>query len=124
VAIVEEAALRRFPGDDALMREQIEHLISMSECPNITVQIMPLRAGIPTVPAATFTTPRFTEDVLSDVVYLQHLTSATYVDKASDVDSYRRLMDALALTCLSPPESVRFLKKKSWRRIPPSGGAR
>jgi Domain of unknown function (DUF5753) len=38
---------------------------------------------------------RFTERDLPDMVYLEQLTSALYLDKREDVDHYRVVMDRL-----------------------------
>jgi Domain of unknown function (DUF5753) len=42
-----------------------------------------------------FTILRFAERDLPDVVYLEQLTSALYLDKREDVDHYRVVMDRL-----------------------------
>ncbi len=44
-AIVDEAVLHRVVGGPQVMREQFEHLLAMSELPNVTFQIVPFTAG-------------------------------------------------------------------------------
>ena len=45
-AVIDTAVLRRRPAGTGIMRRQIEHLIRMSQRPNITIQIMPFEAGL------------------------------------------------------------------------------
>lgn len=56
-----------------------------------------------------FTILRFAEPGLSDVVYLEQLTSALYLDKPTDVDTYMRAMNNLCITAERPDDTVRYL---------------
>jgi hypothetical protein len=47
----------------------------------------------------------FAADDLPDVVYLEQLTSAMYLDKRSDVDRYTEALDKLSAKSASPDES-------------------
>jgi hypothetical protein len=44
-----------------------------------------------------------------DVVYLEQLTSAVYLDKREDVDHYMEVMNHLSAETLTPTQSARFL---------------
>ena len=44
-----------------------------------------------------FTILRFAEPDLADVVYIEQLTSALYLDKPVEVDSYLEVMEQLCL---------------------------
>lgn len=54
---------------------------------------------------------RFPVPDLPDVVYLEQLTSALYLDKPDEVDRYLAVMDRLSLVASPAPESVEFLEK-------------
>ncbi|WP_049575299.1 helix-turn-helix domain-containing protein [Streptomyces sp. SBT349] len=97
-AVVDEAALRRPLGGDAAMREQIRHLRELSERPNITVQIAPFRVGGLAAAGGPITILRFLEPDLPDIVYLEQLNSALYLDKRDDVEDYLAVMDSLCAT--------------------------
>ncbi|GHF79322.1 hypothetical protein FHX82_005752 [Amycolatopsis bartoniae] len=43
--VLSESALRRVQGDEAVMRQQIEFLLELSEHPHVTVQVVPFSAG-------------------------------------------------------------------------------
>jgi transcriptional regulator with XRE-family HTH domain len=96
-AVIDEAALRRPIGGKAVMREQVKHLIEMAEHPAVTLQVLPFGAGGHRALGGPFTILRFAEPDLRDVVYIEQLTSALYLDKATEVDSYLEVMEQLCL---------------------------
>src|SRR5687768_16931394 len=52
-AVIDESVLLRVLGSPAVMREQLEHLVTMTERTNVTVQIVPLdvtNASAPAIP--------------------------------------------------------------------------
>ncbi|MBW8486149.1 helix-turn-helix domain-containing protein [Actinomadura parmotrematis] len=110
-AVVDESVVRRPLGDARVMRRQLEHLVEMSELPNVTLQVVPFGAGGHAAAGGPFTILRFAEPGLSDVVFLEQLTSALYLDKPTDVDTYMRAMNNLCITAMRPDHTVAFLKE-------------
>jgi transcriptional regulator with XRE-family HTH domain len=108
-AVLDEAVVRRPLGGRDVMRRQLQHLIEMSELPNVTLQIVPFGAGGHAAAGGPFTILRFAEPGLSDVVYLEQLTSALYLDKPTDVDTYMRAMNNLCITAARPDDTGRLL---------------
>ncbi|MEU9023785.1 helix-turn-helix transcriptional regulator [Actinomadura sp. NPDC048394] len=108
-AVLDEAVVRRPVGGYDVMRRQVEHLIAMSELPNVTLQIVPFGAGGHAAAGGPFTILRFAEPDLSDIVYLEQLTSALYLDKPTDVDTYVRVMNELSIKALHPRTTRRLL---------------
>ena len=108
-AIVDEAALRRPIGGKEVMRAQLEQLILATEEPQVTLQVMPFRSGGHAAEAGAFTIMRFPEPDLPDVVYLEQLTSALYLDKRDDVEKYTEVMERLSVEAESPERSVHIL---------------
>jgi transcriptional regulator with XRE-family HTH domain len=96
-AVVDEAALRRPIGGRAVMRGQLRHLIEMADHPAVTLQVLPFGAGGHRALGGPFTILRFAEPDLRDVVYIEQLTSALYLDKPTEVDSYLEVMEQLCL---------------------------
>ncbi|MER5744241.1 helix-turn-helix domain-containing protein [Streptomyces sp. NPDC002225] len=94
-AVLDEAALRRPYGGREVMRGQLRHLIEMSERPNVTLQVMPFSFGGHAGESGSFTMLRFPESDLSDIVYLEQLTSALYLDKAEEVAQYEKAITRL-----------------------------
>jgi hypothetical protein len=44
-----------------------------------------------------------------DVVYIEQLTSALYLDKRDDVDHYLEVMNHLSTEALTPAQTVKFI---------------
>jgi transcriptional regulator with XRE-family HTH domain len=44
-ALIDEGALHRPVAPDAVMRDQLDHLIAVSNLPNVTIQVIPYAAG-------------------------------------------------------------------------------
>ncbi|MER8188493.1 helix-turn-helix transcriptional regulator [Kitasatospora sp. NPDC094015] len=108
-AVIDEAALRRPVGGPKVMRAQVQHLIDMSEHGNVVVQVMPFRFGAHAGESGAFSILRFPEQDLADVVYLEQLTSALYLDKRDDVDAYIQVMERLCVDSLTPGQTVDLL---------------
>lgn len=108
--VIDEAVLHRSLGGRAVMRAQIEHLLEMSKLPNVTIQVAPFDRGGHAAAGGPFTILRFTEPALPDIVYLEQLTSATYLDKREDLDNYTMVIDRLSVEALSATESIDFLR--------------
>jgi transcriptional regulator with XRE-family HTH domain len=102
-AVLDEAALRRGLAGTQLQREQIDRLIELNRLPNVALQIAPLRYGGHAAAGGPFTILRFREPDLPDIVYLEQLTSALYLDKRVDVDHYAMVMDRLCAQ-VEPPD--------------------
>ncbi len=111
-AVIDEHVLRRQPPDPRVARDQLAHLLELVELPNITVQVLPETAGPTPAEGGSFTMLRFPEPELPDVVYLEQLTGALYLDKRQDLLRYRALMDTLCAAYAHPPEQTSdFLQK-------------
>jgi transcriptional regulator with XRE-family HTH domain len=107
-AIIEETALRRPVGSTLVLRDQLRHLLDLSSRPNLTLQITPFGMGGHAAPSG-FTILRFREADLPDIVYLEHLTSALYLDKRSDVDRYLLAMERLSIISAKPGQTPGIL---------------
>ncbi|WP_105970989.1 helix-turn-helix domain-containing protein [Streptomyces geranii] len=108
--VLDEAALRRPYGDREVMRGQLQHLIEVSERPNVRLQIMPFGFGGHAGESGAFTILSFPESDLSDVIFLEQLTSALYLDKAEDVTQYEKAMKELQQDSPGPAESRDLLR--------------
>ncbi len=108
-AVVDEAALRRPIGGKEVMRAQLVQLIEATREPNVTLQVVPFRSGGHAAEAGAFTIMRFPEPDLPDVVYLEQLTSALYLDKRDDVEKYTEVMERLSVESESPERTVDIL---------------
>jgi transcriptional regulator with XRE-family HTH domain len=110
-AVIDEGALRRPIGGTRVMRGQLEHLIQLGTLPNISIQIMPFRFGGHAAEGGAFSILRFPEPELPDVVYVEQLVSALYLDKREQVDRYGQIFDRLTVDSQPPDLSAETLRK-------------
>ncbi|ARF58541.1 helix-turn-helix domain-containing protein [Streptomyces gilvosporeus] len=110
-AVIDEASLRRPLGGPEVMAQQLRHLRSMAELPNITLQVAPFSLGGLAAAGGPITILRFLEPDLPDIVYLEQLTSALYLDKRDDVDHYLAVMDRLSAQSSSPRDSLALMER-------------
>ncbi|HJP80573.1 MAG TPA: helix-turn-helix transcriptional regulator [Pseudonocardiaceae bacterium] len=109
-AVLSEGAIRRLVGGKEVMRKQLLHLVEMEKRANIDFQVLPFSAGAHAAIGFTFTLMRFSSDSAPSTVYLEDLTTATYLDKPRDVDVYKVTFDRLQQVALSPADSVAMLE--------------
>jgi transcriptional regulator with XRE-family HTH domain len=110
-AVIDEAALRRPVGGREVMRGQLERLLEAAKLPNVTLQILPFAAGAHSAMVGTFSILRFADRELPDLVYLEHLTSALYLDKRDEVERYLKVMERLCLESEPPTKTVELLHR-------------
>ena len=110
-AVIDEAVLRRPIGGDDGMRGQIEALIEAAKKPNVRLQIIPFNAGGHAAAGGPFAILRFPEPELPDVVYVEQLTSAIYLDKRDDVDQYAIAMERVCIDAEPPANTQEILGK-------------
>jgi hypothetical protein len=109
-AVMDESALRRVIGGPEVMKAQIKHLIEMCDHPAVTLQILPFSAGAHRAMGGPFTILRYTEPDLRDVVFIEQLTSALYLDKAAEVDSYLGVIEEVCLQAESAAKTPSLLR--------------
>jgi hypothetical protein len=111
-AVLDEAVLRRPIGNPAIMRAQVQALLEATDRPNVRLQIIPFTAGGHSAAGGAFTILRFAEQELPDIVYIEQLTSALYLDKRDDVEHYLATIERLCVEAEPPnhtPDTLRRL---------------
>ncbi len=111
---MDEGALRHPVGSREVVREQIEYLIEMADYPAVKLQILPFSAGAHPAMGGPFTILRFAEPDLGDVVYIEQLTSALYLDRPVEVDSYLEVMNELCQQAEPPGRTAGILRRILW----------
>jgi transcriptional regulator with XRE-family HTH domain len=108
-SVIDEGALRRPVGGAGVMRAQLERLVEVAKLRHVTIQVVPFSRGGHAAAGGSFTVLRFGEPEVPDVVYIEQLTSALYLDKREDVDHYLEVMNHLSTEALTPQQSVKFI---------------
>ena len=109
-AVIDEMALRRPVGNPALMRAQLEHLHEIGDRPGLTLQVTPYPDGASYLVPGSFSILKFATADLPDVVYVEQLTSAMYLDKRSDVEQYTAALDKVGATSTTPEQTKTFIR--------------
>ncbi|MEU6850595.1 helix-turn-helix transcriptional regulator [Actinacidiphila alni] len=109
VAVMDEGALRRPFGGRQVMADQVRHVLEAAERPNVDVRILPFATGGHAAGGGAFTLLSFPESDLPDLVYLEQLTGALYIDKHDEVVEYQKAMNALSDIALTPADSLDWL---------------
>ena len=108
--VMDETVLRWPVGGAEVMRAQIDHLVAVNALPHVTVQIMPFRNGPhPAMRAGAFHLFRFKARELPDIVYLNGMVGAVYLDKDEDVLVYREALDRLGAQSVSARKTEELL---------------
>ncbi|HET8680914.1 MAG TPA: helix-turn-helix transcriptional regulator, partial [Micromonosporaceae bacterium] len=115
-AVVDEAALRRPVGGLKVMRAQLEKLIEATTVTEVRLQVMPFSSGGYAGAGGPFTIMRFPDEELSDVVYIEHLTNALYLDKPEETSDYAVMMDQLCVEA-EPPDRTREILETALRDL-------
>jgi hypothetical protein len=110
-AVVDEGALRRPMGGAAVLRKQIEALIDITALPNVRLQVIPFHIGGYATTSGAFSILRFPDPDLPDVVYVEQLTSALYLDKRDDIDEYVLAMERLCVAADPPARTADTLRR-------------
>jgi hypothetical protein len=79
--------------------------------PHVTLQVVPFARGGHAGAGGSFSILRFEEQDLPDVVYIEQLTSAVYLDQRSDIEHYLEVVDQLSGEALTPASTVRFIEQ-------------
>ena len=93
------------------MRAQLEHLCDVCDQPGFALQVVPDSAGAFAAPRS-FSILRFAVPDLPDVVYIEQLTSAMYLDKPVDVERYAAAMDKLSAISAPPEETKQIIRAR------------
>jgi transcriptional regulator with XRE-family HTH domain len=106
--IVDESALRRTVASTAVQIAQLQYLRGMCVSRALTMQVIPYGVGGHAAPSG-FSILRFAERDLPDVIYVENLTSALYLDKQVEVDRYMLAMERLCLAACVPQRTPEII---------------
>lgn len=111
IAVIDEAALRRAramsDGEDA--KAQLMHIHGISRRRNVSIQVLPLDAGLHAGVMGIFTVFQFADDIDRDIVSVETHSGDRYLEEQSSVLEYLRLFDAVAHRALDIDESRELL---------------
>ncbi|WP_167503026.1 helix-turn-helix domain-containing protein [Streptomyces malaysiensis] len=107
--ILDEAVLRRPMIDPTDWRDQLTHLLSMTERPTVTLQVLPFAPGLQHLLGGSLTI--LWQPDGSSAAYLESSAHGELVENAADVEHLRLSYDRLRDSALSPRESVALIRR-------------
>ncbi|ASU79617.1 XRE family transcriptional regulator [Actinopolyspora erythraea] len=111
-AVIGEAALRRTAGGKRVLREQLEHLLRLSERGNVAIQVMPLDTDAHPAQVGPFVILRYSDHVDPDVVYVETHVGGWYLERENELSNYDAMMDHLRAHAAGFEESSRVLEAR------------
>ena len=109
-AVIDESVLHRPIGGREIMLAQLDQLLALTKQSQITLQVVPYQlSGY--AAEGPFTMLRFGEAELPDLVYIEHLAGALYLDKRDEFELYSRAFDRLTVDALTPDRTRQMLAK-------------
>lgn len=110
-AVIAEEALLRHVGGHEAMRDQVEHLIEVSQLPNVILQVLPRTIGAHASPTGGFAVLSFESPHDPDVGFSDTPLGGHVIDDADDIEALRYLFDELRALSLSSPDTVALLRE-------------
>ncbi|ANY08227.1 helix-turn-helix domain-containing protein [Pseudonocardia sp. HH130630-07] len=108
--VMGEAVIRRLAGfDPSVQREQLEHLRAVADLPNVSLRIIPFSARPHPALGAAFQILTLPEPTGHQVVYLEDLWSADYVDRDAQVTEYTQVFDRICDAALTPTGTAQMI---------------
>ncbi|MBQ1049404.1 helix-turn-helix transcriptional regulator [Micromonospora sp. C51] len=111
-AILSEASLRTEVGGPDVLREQLHHLVKVSQLPNITIQVLRFEAGAHLADSSGFALLSFEHDD-PPLGYIETLAGELFLESSRDLARLSAAYDNLRMLARSPAESVKFVKELS-----------
>ncbi|MGW4466949.1 helix-turn-helix domain-containing protein [Micromonospora sp. NPDC004704] len=110
-AIVDEAVLHRRVGGPKVWGEQMRHLFNLTGEPHITFQVVPYEVGAHGGMHGAFAVMDFPHVDDRELVYIENMTGALYLETEADVRRYAEMFDQLRAAALNPADSRAMIAK-------------
>ena len=107
--VLDEAVFRRTVGSRDVMDEQFDHLLAVSELPNVTLQVLPFSVGAHAGMDGSFLILGYQESAVPDVAFAQHAAGGLFLEKQDELHRYGFIFDHLRAKALGPEESLAFI---------------
>jgi hypothetical protein len=111
-AVLDEAVLRRQMAPAEIMQSQYRWLLEFSEQNNITIQVLPLDAGVFSGIPGGFAIMQLSHPD-PEVVVIEYRVGALYLERSEDVTAHSHLFDRIRATAKGLEESLSYISRFS-----------
>jgi transcriptional regulator with XRE-family HTH domain len=108
-AVVDEAALHRRVGGQAVMKDQLRQLIRAIMIPSVILQVISFEAGAHPGMPGSFAVIKFPGEQDPDVIYVDGMAGDQFLEAEPDIARYNRLFQQLGAAALSPEDSRKLI---------------
>lgn len=107
-----EAAIAARVGSPAEHREQVKHICTMAQRPNVTVQLIRFADGPhPAMATGPFTLLDFASDQDRSILYVETKVDSRYLEEEGEVEPYRTLFERLREVALDAEATRTYLEQ-------------
>ncbi|MEU0380949.1 helix-turn-helix transcriptional regulator [Streptomyces cyaneofuscatus] len=109
VCLLDEAVLRREVGGPAVMAAQLGKILEVNSPPKLTIQVVPFSQGWHAGADGAFNIYSYPDPMDLDVVNLDYLDGALYLEEDLPVERYQLAFDELRATALASRQSMELV---------------
>jgi transcriptional regulator with XRE-family HTH domain len=109
--LLDEAVLHRHIGGPAVMKAQLDKVLSLMQEERAAVQIIPYEAGAYGASDSNFTYLEFGSAKLPDLVFVEGLVSQLYLERPDELERYSEALDYLRDEALNLRDSAKKIKE-------------
>lgn len=109
--VLDEAVLRRHIGGPAVMRAQLEQVLTAMRDDRTTVQVIPYTVGAYGANDSNFTYMEFAGTQLPNLVFVETLVSQLYIERPDEVERYSEALDYLRDAALNRRDSAKKIEE-------------
>jgi transcriptional regulator with XRE-family HTH domain len=112
IFILDEAAIRRIVGSEAIMRRQLRRLIELAEKPNVTIEVLPFTAGIHQGMRGSFVVLEFPNTADDDMLYVEDARGGLLNrTDPEEILAFSEIFERLRDVSLGPNDSSTYIGK-------------
>jgi Domain of unknown function (DUF5753) len=109
--LLDESVIHRLVGGLATTSQQLRHLISRAELPNVTIRIVPFTAGIHPGMKGPFELIQFADTSDENIVFREITSDDSISDDPGEAQNYLDALTRITAVSLSPSDAVDRLRK-------------
>ena len=108
--VIDEAVLHRVIEPYEATIAQLRHLLDLGELGNVSIQVLPYRAGIHAAMDGPFVLLTF--EGYPDLLYIEHLVGCVYLEKPTETGKGRTIFDHLRSAAYNTSDSSMLIRER------------
>jgi transcriptional regulator with XRE-family HTH domain len=109
--LIDEAVLHRHVGGPAVMKAQLDKILSLMREEKAAVQVIPYEVGAYGAIDSNFIYLEFAGTRLPDLVFVEGLATNLYLERPDELERYREALDYLRDEALNPRDSAKRIEE-------------